>query len=146
MKGTLPKLSDAVQVLQTAGFRATTNRVALLALLEKTNAPLCIQDILHLWSGKKPDVTTLYRSLTDLSTAGIVRRIDLNTNTAHYEYTPSRPHHHHVVCTKCGNIEEIEDCSVSTLEQRIINQSTQFAKIITHNLEFFGECNQCLKV
>ncbi len=112
MKKHTQSLENAVEVLRVGGFRATTSRAQLLLLLEKAGTPLSIQEIAETWKGKAPDITTLYRSLTDLSSAGIVRRIDLNTGTAHFEYTPSRPHHHHIICNDCGKVEELEHCSI----------------------------------
>jgi Fur family transcriptional regulator, ferric uptake regulator len=137
---------DASGVLREKGFRLTVGRLKLLSLLEHSGKPLSIKKILSSWKGKIPDTATLYRSLTDLTASGIVRRIDLNTGVAHFEYTPDRPHHHHVVCTGCGSIEEIEECSVDSLQKKILRESTQFTKINTHNLEFFGECNKCIQV
>lgn len=133
-------------ILREKGFRVTEGRLKLLFLLEGLGKPLSIQGILSRWKGKPPDQTTLYRSLTDLGAAGIVRRIDLNTGVAHFEYTPDRPHHHHVICTICGSIEEISECSVEPFEKKIIRESTQFTKINTHTLEFFGECTQCVDI
>ena len=139
-----PQTTPVHEALRTHGFRVTTTRVKLLTLLEKAGTPLSIQMILSLWKEKLPDHTTLYRSLTDLSNVGIVRRVDLNTGTAHFEYTPDRPHHHHIVCTDCGSIEEIEDCPIGTLEEKITVKSLQFSIINTHNLEFFGRCHVCI--
>jgi Fe2+ or Zn2+ uptake regulation protein len=135
-----PTIED---VLRTQGFRVTTTRVNLLRLLEKTGTPLSIQKIVEIWRGAPPDLTTLYRSLSDLSTAGIVRRIDLNTGIAHFEYTPTRPHHHHIVCSCCGKIEELEHCSLNTMEKQLLNESKYFKNIYSHNLEFFGKCTSC---
>ncbi len=138
------KVIDVSEILREKGFRLTVGRLKLLSLLERSGKPLSIQNIVSSWKGKIPDTATLYRSLTDLSAAGIVRRIDLNTGVAHFEYTPERPHHHHVVCTGCGRIEEIEECSVDFLQKKIVRESTQFTKINTHNLEFYGECITCV--
>lgn len=135
--------TNAQSVLRAGGFRATTSRIELLHLLEKAGTPMSIQKIAEIWKGKAPDITTLYRSLTDLNSAGIVRRIDLNSGTAHFEYTPSRPHHHHIVCNDCGKIEELEHCSVSGLEKRLMQTSEHFKSIHSHNLEFFGQCTAC---
>lgn len=136
-------VESAVDVLRVGGFRATTSRIQLLLLLEKAGTPLSIQEIAGIWKGKAPDITTLYRSLTDLSSAGIVRRIDLNTGTAHFEYTPSRPHHHHIICNDCGKVEELEHCSISGLEKTLMRTSEHFKNIYSHNLEFFGRCTAC---
>lgn len=93
---------------------------------------------------KSPDQATLYRSLADLSDAGIVHRINFHSGTAYFEYAPDRPHHHHIVCSECGVIEEIEECSVGTLQKKLMRESTQFIKINAHILEFFGECKKCV--
>jgi Fur family ferric uptake transcriptional regulator len=143
MKKHAHSTEGVVDVLRAGGFRATTSRIDLLLLLEKAGTPLSIQKIAETWKGKAPDITTLYRSLSELSSAGIVRRIDLNTGTAHFEYTPSRPHHHHIVCNDCGKVEELEHCSVSGLEKKLMRESENFKSIYSHNLEFFGRCTAC---
>jgi Fur family ferric uptake transcriptional regulator len=142
-KGVEIKLEE---VLHTKGFRVTNGRLKLLAFLAHAGRPLSIQQILALWKGKSPDMVTLYRSLSDLSRAGIVQRIDLNTGVAHFEYTPNRPHHHHIVCSDCGAIEEIEVCAIDTLQKKIMHKSKQFKDITTHNLEFFGHCIKCAHI
>jgi Fur family ferric uptake transcriptional regulator len=130
-------------LLREHGFRVTKGKQALLQALHAHNAPLSV-GALHEALGKHaPNPTTLYRSLLDLANAGIVRRTDLNTGIAHFEYTPERPHHHHIVCTSCNAIEEIDLCNVGTLEKKVARASKQFAHIDTHSLEFFGHCRAC---
>jgi Fur family ferric uptake transcriptional regulator len=129
--------------LRGSGFRVTRGRIALLHLLKKARKPLSIQEIVKIGHGKTMDQATIYRTLTDLAAAGIVRRADLNTGTAHFEYTPDRPHHHHLVCTDCGTIEDIETCAVETLQKNVVRSSKQFTDIYSHNLEFFGRCKKC---
>ena len=136
-------VSDISSTLRANGFRVTESRLKLLQLLKHSGKPLSIQKILSIWKESPPDPTTLYRSLTDLSSAKIVRRVDLNTGIAHFEYTPDRPHHHHIVCNECGMIEEINDCSVDVLQKKIAGASKKFKEITTHNLEFFGRCVKC---
>ena len=137
--------NDIHEALRAGGFRVTGGRVALLELLLGARKPLSIQDVLERWDGTPPDQTTLYRTLTDLAATGIVRRVDLNTGTAHFEYTPDRPHHHHIVCNDCGTIEDIEHCAVDALQQKLVQGSVLFKDIYSHNLEFFGRCTDCAK-
>ena len=47
----------------------------------------------------------------------------------------------HLVCVRCSQIVEIEDCFPAELEERIAVRNG-FAGI-THKLEFFGICPQC---
>jgi Fe2+ or Zn2+ uptake regulation protein len=138
--------ADAGAVLRVHGFRVTRVRTALLELLQSVGTPLSVQGILECWLDKIPDTATLYRSLTDLHAAGIVKRIELGTGMAHFEYTPHRPHHHHLVCTTCGMIEELEHCSLAGVEEQVLAESQLFKSIYSHNLEFFGQCTICATI
>ena len=135
--------TELQQVLRSHGFRATATRVALLRLLRAAGRPLAVAKIQAIWPGSAPDHTTLYRALTDLAAAGVIRRTDLNSGVAHFEYAPDRPHHHHIVCTDCGRIEELDHCVGQTLESRALAHTPAFASINDHVLEFFGTCQQC---
>jgi Fur family ferric uptake transcriptional regulator len=137
--------ANVSQTLREGGFRATTGRIRLLELLRNVGTPLSVQGITKRWKGKVLDIATLYRSLTDLSEAHIIRRIDLNTGIAHFEYTPQRPHQHHIVCSDCGRIEELEHCSLGGLEKNIATKSQYFTHIHSHSLEFFGSCTACTR-
>ena len=136
--------TDIPATLRTAGFRVTQARRLLLALLESADTPLTIQQVRERWLGPKPDVTTLYRSLTDLYEAGIVKRVALGTGAVHYEFTPHRPHHHHIICARCGVVEELEGCALRGVENDLLVHSATFTTIFSHNLEFIGECTDCV--
>lgn len=124
-------------VLREHGFRATDGRARLLLLLRKSAKPLSIQEIRALWKNALNQVT-LYRMLADLAEAGIVRRVDLNTGVARFEYTPDKPHHHHVVCTGCGEVEDVKGCPLQEVQR-----SKNFKSAYSHNLEFFSVCRSC---
>lgn len=126
-------------ILNTAGLRATKQRIGLLAALESAQTPLSV-DALIKGSHAPLDTATAYRTLETLRSAGIVRRIDLSQGRALYERAGT--HHHHVVCTKCGRIKDVESCIPASLGQRVKNASG-FARIDDHTLEFFGLCAPC---
>ncbi len=134
-----------VETLQTKGYRLTTGRIALLELLLEAGRPLNVREILESWKGHPLNQVTLYRALENLSDTGVINRVDLNTGTARYEYTPNKPHHHHLVCTKCDVVEDVESCTVSTLQKKVLSGSRRFKSIYSHNLEFFGICRSCAK-
>ncbi len=136
---------DITAELRSRSFRATQGRVRLLELLNAARTPLSIREIRHRWRGKRVDQATLYRTLTDLSRAGVVRQLDLNSGIAHFEYTPDSPHHHHIICTKCGRIEDIDTC-VAEIARTVLKKSSDFTSITSHNVEFFGLCSKCTKL
>ncbi len=92
----------------------------------------------------KLNEVTLYRALEAFAATGLVRRVDLGHDHAHYELMLGRGHHDHVVCTSCGTIEDVEGCALVPLEKKALVQS-KFRSIYSHNLEFFGLCRTCAK-
>lgn len=136
---------DITKELRLRSFRATQGRVRLLKLLNAARTPLSIREIRRRWRGKRVDQATLYRTLTDLANSGMVRQLDLNSGIAHFEYTPDSPHHHHIICTKCGRIEDIDTCAPE-IARTVLKKSSHFKSITSHNLEFFGLCSRCAKI
>jgi Fur family transcriptional regulator, ferric uptake regulator len=50
-------------------------------------------------------------------------------------------HHHHLVCMKCSEVVEIEECFPREIEKQIAAKNR--FKSVTHKLEFFGICPEC---
>jgi Fur family ferric uptake transcriptional regulator len=91
------------------------------------------------------DKVTLYRALEDFSKSKIVAKINLQDVAVYYEFLHTDHHHHHIVCEKCGKLEDIEHCSPLVLEKEILKHSKSFSSIASHSLEFFGVCKACSK-
>src|SRR5690606_6094143 len=95
-------------LLRAANLKATKPRLAVLAALAKVGKPLGVPELQR--AHRDFDAVTLYRVLDDLFKAGILRRVDVRHGHADYEL--AHHHHHHLVCTRCGMIEDIDDCLV----------------------------------
>lgn len=129
------KKPDFKALLQEAGYKATLGRLALLELLWGEEKPLAVHSIEKKLKGKMNEVT-LYRALEALAEKGVIRRVDLGHGHAHYEL--EKKHHHHLVCTDCGVVEDVNVCPLPLVEN-----SKKFKSIYSHNLEFFGVCRSC---
>lgn len=127
------------EILRTASLRATRQRLALLRALVRAKNPQSVEEITTSARGAF-DTATAYRILDVFVTAGIARRIELAQGRALYEVAGE--HHHHIVCTTCGRIEDIQVCLPETAYRDILKQTT-FATIDTHALEYFGVCARC---
>lgn len=136
-------MDDIPGVLRKKGYRVTTGRLQLLEILKRAGKPLTILDILKSFKGRSIDQATLYRALESLSENGIISRVDLRHGHTHYEL--QEKHHHHLVCTDCGVVENVDSCLAQSSQKNIIQQSKLFKSIYSHNLEFFGQCTSCLK-
>lgn len=124
--------------LRAKGLRATPKRILLLAALERAHKPQTAEE-LH--AKVKSDLVTVYRNLQSLVTAGIVSEVRFKDASVRYEI--SHGHHHHIVCTTCGAIEELDACPTSSLETEALRASSRFSRVEEHALEFFGVCRSC---
>ncbi len=89
------------------------------------------------------DLATVYRSMHLLEEMGMVKRFDLGDGVARFELLADGDdgHHHHLVCTRCAEVIELEDCAMRELEEKIASRNG--FKAVTHRLEFFGICPEC---
>lgn len=129
------------RILQTAGLKSTEARLALINLLKKENDPLDAFSILNnLHSeGVKADQATIYRILEILTQKGVIKRLEFGEGK--YRYELQKNHHHHLICSSCGKIEDVEGEYLKNLENQIRNKKGFLVK--SHSLEFFGLCRNC---
>ncbi|HVV15019.1 MAG TPA: Fur family transcriptional regulator [Candidatus Paceibacterota bacterium] len=136
----MEKNADIARRLREAGFKATPGRIRIIEALGAREKPMTVGEVAKGTKGKLNE-TTLYRALEAFAQAGIVRRVDLHHSHAHYEL--QKTHHHHLVCTNCGAVEDVAACAVEPMEKVALRGSRTFASIMSHDLEFFGTCKTC---
>lgn len=136
----------ALTRLRRANQRLTPNREALLEVLARTgNGPLTIPEIIAV----RPDlaVSSVYRNLVVLEQAEVVHRVVARGDFAYYELVEElTEHHHHVVCSSCGTVEDVP--ATATIEQSVRDAARQIArrtgfKTERHRLDLFGICERC---
>lgn len=138
-----PALPDLTARLRRKSRKITGPRQAILDLLRRQRHPLSIKEIFAALPAGDCDLATVYRSMNLLESMGMVKRFDLGEGGARFELLAEGDdgHHHHLVCTRCAEVVEIEDCFPRELEQRIASRNG--FKAVTHKLEFFGVCPRC---
>lgn len=131
-------------LLHKHGFRATAGRIALLELLRDAGTPLSAISIMEKIGGKL-DQANIYRALEALANAGLLRRVDLGHQHAHYEWTGGQEHHHHIICKTCGETGDVPEGDLRAIERHALRSAKRFARIDDHALEFFGVCKKCAR-
>ena len=139
-RAALPELADQ---LRRKARKLTGARQAIFEILRRQLHPLSNKEIFAELPKGDCDLATVYRSLHLLEEMRMVKRFDLGDGIARYELLAEGDdgHHHHLVCTRCTAVIEIEDCFPRELEQNIASRNGFTA--ITHKLEFFGICPRC---
>lgn len=137
-----PFSHDYKDKLRKVALKATPTRVAILRLLEESNKPIDVAMIhSHL---EKSDIetnpATVFRIMNSFTQKGLTRQVHFNEGKARYELASSDDHHH-LICQKCGKIEDVSDCNIDMLEKEIAKKK-QFL-VQNHALEYFGLCKRC---
>lgn len=134
----MKNLTDNRTLLIDAGLRVTAGRLAVLEVLQVSSKPLSLQEILKKIQAHHINQATVYRILESFKKRGLVQTTDLGHGHAHWELTG---HHHHLVCEKCGKVENLPECDLHHAQTKIQNKSGYSQ--LRHTLEFFGLCPEC---
>lgn len=128
--------------LKNAGLKATLPRLKVLSLFENSKERhLSAEDIykVMLNAGEDVGLATVYRVLTQFEQAGLLIRHHFESGKAVFELNVGG-HHDHIVCVKCGRVEEFFDAEI---EKR---QESAAAKLgftmQDHSLTIYGMCNK----
>ncbi len=99
------------QELRAAGLKVTLPRVKIMQILEASqDRHMSAEDVYKALRDADEDVglATVYRVLTQFESAGLVMRHHFEGGHSVFEIM-SEDHHDHIVCTKCGKVEEFFD-------------------------------------
>ena len=130
-------------MIKEAGLRVTDHRVAILSLVSRVKQPVTVYELVEAMRKKNAiDQATVYRNLTSLHTAGLLRRLDFNHGHAHYELETGRASQQ-LVCSNCETIEKIEGVATEDVIKKMIKKSKKFKSTISHSIEIYGLCKAC---
>lgn len=133
---------DVVEDLRNKGARITTARKNIVKTILNADGPVSAIEILNKLdeSGDSVNKTTVYRELDFLFKHGVLKLVYLKPGIVHYE-SAYLPHHHHLVCTNCESVEEI-DCIID--EQALLKKvKKRDFQLKGHKFELYGLCVNC---
>lgn len=128
-------------LLRGAGLRVTTTRTAVLAALAglpHADADEVFRAVRETLNGTS--LQSVYNALGDFVEAGLARRIEPAGHPGLFELRVG-DNHHHVVCTGCGRVDDIE-CVVGDAPCLHVPEGTDYL-IRTAEVTFWGVCAEC---
>ncbi len=134
--------SDARPAPGTA-VRATRQRAGIIALLDDIDGFRSAQE-LHdelRRRGENIGLTTVYRTLQSLATAGLLDTVRTDTGESVYRRCAAPEHHHHLVCRSCGSAVEVSGREVEAWAAEIA--AAHGFSNVDHTIELFGTCAAC---
>lgn len=136
------------KILTDRKVSITNPRIIVLEELLASKNPLTIDELQKKLKNKVAK-STLYRVLNDLKKIQILNEFSTPDNLTVVELILEDDiHHHHLFCSDCGEIIDIEmgDEFEKTLSEEIkrIEKNFNFS-IEDHRLELFGKCTELCK-
>jgi Fur family peroxide stress response transcriptional regulator len=132
--------ADAIKrSLGASGLRCTPQRFAVMAFLMEHNSHPTAAEIFEAVNRVDPRSSraTTYKNLRDLVEAGLVREVAVEGRSARFDAKGTR--HHHFICDRCGNVEDIEWYAVPRPAARFLGKRV-FREC---ELIFRGLCPKC---
>lgn len=131
--------------LKLQGVRLTRQREILLELIDKSGKHLDADTLFELAKQQDPKLNrvTVYRTLKMLKESGLVDELDLMHygGDQHYYETRLKAEHAHVICLRCGKVEEFFGEPLQKL-RRQVEQHFGF-QIVLARTEIGGYCAHC---
>jgi Fur family ferric uptake transcriptional regulator len=131
--------------IRSAGLKVTLPRLKILDMLENSgNKHLSAENVYKalLDEGEEVGLATVYRVLTQFESAGLVQRHHFEGGNSVFELNQGE-HHDHILCVKCGRVDEFHD---EVIEQRQLDIAAQNGyKMTDHSLYIYGVCSDCTK-
>jgi Fur family ferric uptake transcriptional regulator len=122
-------------------LRKTLQRQAIIEELQSSKSHPTASEVHRAVRRRINNVSlgTIYRNLEKLVSAGMVRKLDMGKGEARFDMI-TEPHHH-VRCSHCGLLADIDDIPEGILPAGFISENG--FEITGYKLEYLGICSSC---
>jgi Fe2+ or Zn2+ uptake regulation protein len=132
--------TDLTTALRERGMRVTPQRMVLHRALHELGRHVTADELLDAVAERLPNVSlpTIYATLELFEELGMVRRVQ-RAGTSLFD--PRTDVHHHLICTVCGSIEDLDaELDSSALERAADNHGfgRERVEAVVH-----GRCAAC---
>ncbi len=125
------------------GLRLTGQRRLILDQFLKTDRHLSQDEIYLALRSHGVGRATVFRTLKTLQECGVISPVVGRDGTSRFEVELDRPHHDHLICIKCGRIQEVRWPALEKIQDEACRKAGFAPK--WHRHEVFGACKDCAK-
>lgn len=135
------------EYLATKGLRLTRERSIIVeevfAYHEHFDAEQLISRLAQKTDGRRVSRSTIYRSLSQLEEASLIRKVARQEDRDVYEHDYGYPQHDHLICRKCGSLTEFQASVISKSLEEVA--AKHGFRMDGHRLEVTGLCDACCR-
>ena len=132
------------EFLSSKGLRMTRERAIIVEEIYSSHEHFDAEQLnerLARLHEKRVSRSTIYRTLTQLEDAGLIRKVARQDDREIYEHDYGYPQHDHLICKRCGTLIEFHNENISELLDEIARKYG--FRMEGHRLEVSGLCNDC---
>lgn len=132
-----------IEAFRNKGCKATPQRIAICRFALRTRDHPNAQRIYHEVKALFPTISlaTVYKTLQTLTELGLIQELDFPNGQARFD-SYMKPHLN-LVCTQCGNIQDVNERSAEEIVERAAS-AAKF-KATGQRLDIYGICQKCHK-
>lgn len=120
----------------------TKQREVILRIIQSSGQHLTAEQIFLAAKQELPSLAigTVYNNLNALCADGTITRVQISRQPDHFDRAPIERLHHHMVCDRCGRIEDLKLDDLQSYLQKHCG-----AKINSVELTVHCTCDECLR-
>ena len=120
----------------------TPQRIMILEAIEGASGHVSAEEI---YEGIRKrytglNISTVYRTLDLLKEIGLVTETNMGDGRVRF-HSVGHEHHHHLVCSKCGKVIDLDETTLSPLTSTLSDKYGFHADL--KHLAIFGHCKEC---
>jgi Fur family transcriptional regulator, ferric uptake regulator len=140
------RLQRFTDFLARSGLKATRQRDQIVRAFFAAGRHISAEELYHQIRGQDPGIglVTVYRTLKLLRSAGLATQRKFGDDYARFDPNPADWPHHHLICTRCGKIQEFQDPTLHALRRKVA-RSVGFT-VTEHRIELYGFCRACARL
>jgi len=137
--------SALTAVLQRSGLRLTPQRIAIAHVLARAGRDSSVQELYSRLRRQHPYIgrATVFRALDVMVDCGLAQRLERPGHVSTYVWCEPG-HHHHLICSTCRTVEDLDEKAVSPLAEAISRE--RGFRVDHARLDFYGQCRNCVAV
>jgi Fur family ferric uptake transcriptional regulator len=131
------------EYLSRAGLKATRQRERIVRAFFAAGRHISAEELHRQIRAQDPGVglVTVYRTLKLLRQAGLATARAFGDGYARFDPNPADWTHHHLICTRCGKVQEFQDADLRNMEEKVARRHG--FTVTEQKLELYGLCKEC---
>ena len=133
--------AELTELFRAQGLKVTPQRQCIFRALHENPEHPTAEAVYATVSAEMPTISlrTVYQTLNDLASMGELVQLELGTGSARFD--PNLDAHHHLVCDRCGAVEEVPDEVFADLRDRL--QADFGFALQPRHFAVTGHCRAC---